>query len=91
MGQDTIYGLAAYYFTRDIGRVMRLTERLEYGILGANDSMPSTAQASFGGVKEFRSDARAVAVGLRSTRRQVCLFGRHNRGIWATHSVNQKS
>ncbi|MCL6633922.1 MAG: NAD-dependent succinate-semialdehyde dehydrogenase, partial [Alicyclobacillus herbarius] len=49
---DTVYGLAAYYFTRDVGRVFRLAERLQYGILGANDGIPSTAQAPFGGVKE---------------------------------------
>ena len=49
---DTAYGLAAYYFTRDVGRVFRLAENLEYGIIGANDGMPSTAQAPFGGLKE---------------------------------------
>lgn len=49
---DTNYGLAAYYYTRDVGRVIRLAEKLEYGILGANDGMPSTAQAPFGGIKE---------------------------------------
>lgn len=48
----TRHGLAAYYFTRDIGRVLRLAEKLEYGILGANDGLPSTAQAPFGGLKE---------------------------------------
>ncbi len=49
---NTHAGLACYYFTRDVGRVWRLAEQLEYGILGANDGLPSTAQAPFGGVKE---------------------------------------
>lgn len=45
------YGLAAYFFTRDASRLMRVAEALEYGIVGANDAAPSTAQAPFGGVK----------------------------------------
>ncbi len=49
---NTRYGLAAYYFTRNVGRVFRMAEQLEFGILGANDGLPSTAQAPFGGVKE---------------------------------------
>jgi succinate-semialdehyde dehydrogenase/glutarate-semialdehyde dehydrogenase len=49
---DTAYGLASYFFTRDIGRVWRLAEKLEYGIIGANDGLPSTPQAPFGGMKE---------------------------------------
>lgn len=49
---DTVYGLAAYFFTRDVGRVFRLAENLEYGIIGANDGLPSVAQAPFGGLKE---------------------------------------
>ena len=49
---DTGYGLAAYYFTRDLGRTWRLAERLEYGILGANDGMPATDQSPSGGFKE---------------------------------------
>ena len=49
---NTKYGLAAYFFTRDIGRTWRLAEQLQYGIVGANDGMPSTAQSPFGGVKE---------------------------------------
>lgn len=45
------YGLAAYFFTRDASRLMRVAEALEYGIVGANDGGPSTAQAPFGGMK----------------------------------------
>ncbi|GEN54523.1 NAD-dependent succinate-semialdehyde dehydrogenase [Halobacillus faecis] len=46
------YGLAAYAFTRDISRSYRLMEGLEYGIIGLNDPIPTTAQAPFGGMKE---------------------------------------
>jgi succinate-semialdehyde dehydrogenase/glutarate-semialdehyde dehydrogenase len=46
------YGLAAYFYTRDASRLMRVAEGLEYGIVGANDGAPSTAQAPFGGVKQ---------------------------------------
>ena len=49
---NTNYGLAAYYFTRDLGRVWRLADGLEYGILGANDGMPATDQSPSGGLKE---------------------------------------
>ncbi len=52
LANDTEYGLAAYLFTRDVARVWRVAEALEYGIVGANDGAPSTAQAPFGGVKE---------------------------------------
>lgn len=52
MANDTAYGLAAYFYTRDISRVWRMAEGLEYGIIGANDALPSTAQAPFGGVKQ---------------------------------------
>lgn len=48
---QTDFGLAAYFFTRDAGRVLRLAEGLEYGVLGANDGLPSNARAPFGGVK----------------------------------------
>ncbi|MEM0983192.1 MAG: aldehyde dehydrogenase family protein, partial [Planctomycetota bacterium] len=49
---DTSYGLAAYYFTTNASRLMRVAEALEYGIVGANDGVPSTAQAPFGGYKQ---------------------------------------
>ncbi|MBS7529925.1 NAD-dependent succinate-semialdehyde dehydrogenase [Hazenella sp. IB182353] len=46
------FGLAAYVYTNHIGRATRLIEGLEYGIVGLNDGLPSTAQAPFGGYKE---------------------------------------
>lgn len=49
---DTPYGLAAYLFTENISKAVRVGEKLEYGIVGINDGMPSTAQAPFGGFKE---------------------------------------
>lgn len=51
MANDSEYGLAAYFFTRDVARLVRVAEALEYGIVGANDAAPSTAQAPFGGMK----------------------------------------
>lgn len=51
LANDSQYGLAAYFYTRDASRLMRVAEKLEYGIVGANDGAPSTAQAPFGGVK----------------------------------------
>jgi succinate-semialdehyde dehydrogenase/glutarate-semialdehyde dehydrogenase len=47
----TPYGLAAYFWTRDLTRVFTVAEQLEYGIIGVNDGTPSTPQAPFGGVK----------------------------------------
>lgn len=46
------FGLAAYVFTENIGRAIRISEALEYGIVGLNDGAPSTPQAPFGGFKE---------------------------------------
>jgi succinate-semialdehyde dehydrogenase / glutarate-semialdehyde dehydrogenase len=51
LANDSEYGLAAYFYTRDAARLVRVAEALEYGIVGANDGAVSTAQAPFGGVK----------------------------------------
>lgn len=48
----TPYGLAAYAYTRDLARTFRLAERLEYGIVGINDGVPSVPYAPFGGTKQ---------------------------------------
>ena len=52
LANDTVFGLAAYYYTRDIGRVWRVGEALEYGIVGLNTGLISTEVAPFGGVKQ---------------------------------------
>jgi len=49
---DTPYGLAAYFFSRDVGRVWRVSEALDYGIVGINTGFVSTEVAPFGGMKE---------------------------------------
>jgi len=49
---DTEYGLAAYAFTRDMGRVFRLNEELEYGLIGINSGLITTVEVPFGGLKE---------------------------------------
>jgi succinate-semialdehyde dehydrogenase/glutarate-semialdehyde dehydrogenase len=46
------YGLASYIFTKDASRMVRVSEALDYGIVGLNDPLPTVAQAPFGGVKE---------------------------------------
>jgi succinate-semialdehyde dehydrogenase/glutarate-semialdehyde dehydrogenase len=51
MANDTEYGLAAYFFSRDLGRVWRVAEGLEYGMIGINEGIISTELAPFGGVK----------------------------------------
>ena len=48
----TPFGLAAYLYTNDLGRAVRVAEDLEYGIVGVNDGLPSVAHAPFGGIKQ---------------------------------------
>jgi len=52
MANDTEFGLAAYFYSRDVGRIWRVAEELEYGIVGINEGIISTEVAPFGGVKE---------------------------------------
>ncbi len=52
LANDTHYGLAAYIYGRDIGKLMRLFEGLDFGIIGVNDINPSAAAAPFGGMKD---------------------------------------
>jgi succinate-semialdehyde dehydrogenase/glutarate-semialdehyde dehydrogenase len=52
ISNDTEFGLAAYFYARDVGRIFRVAEALEYGIIGINEGIVSTEVAPFGGVKE---------------------------------------
>jgi succinate-semialdehyde dehydrogenase/glutarate-semialdehyde dehydrogenase len=52
MANDTEFGLASYFYARDIGRIWRVAEALEYGIVGINEGIISTEIAPFGGMKE---------------------------------------
>ncbi|MBI4610064.1 MAG: NAD-dependent succinate-semialdehyde dehydrogenase [Candidatus Rokubacteria bacterium] len=49
---NTTFGLASYFYTRDLGRIVRVAEQLEYGLVGANDSAGYTHEIPFGGFKE---------------------------------------
>jgi succinate-semialdehyde dehydrogenase/glutarate-semialdehyde dehydrogenase len=52
LANDTIYGLASYFYARDLGRVLRVAEALEYGMVAVNDGLLSTEVAPFGGIKQ---------------------------------------
>ncbi|MGW6300703.1 NAD-dependent succinate-semialdehyde dehydrogenase [Peribacillus butanolivorans] len=60
------FGLAAYFFTNDVNRVTRISESLEYGIIGINDSQPSVAEAPFGGFKQSGLEKEGGYQGLEA-------------------------
>lgn len=64
MANDTEFGLAAYFYARDIGRVWRVSEGLDYGIVGVNEGIISTEVAPFGGVKESGNGREGSKYGL---------------------------
>ena len=64
MANDTEFGLAAYFFTRDLARSWRVSEALEYGIVGLNTGIISTEVAPFGGVKESGTGREGSKYGI---------------------------
>jgi succinate-semialdehyde dehydrogenase/glutarate-semialdehyde dehydrogenase len=52
IANGTPFGLAAYFYTRDLGRAFRVAEALDYGIIGVNEGLISSEVAPFGGMKE---------------------------------------
>jgi succinate-semialdehyde dehydrogenase/glutarate-semialdehyde dehydrogenase len=64
IANDTPFGLAAYFYARDIGRVWRVAEALDYGIVGINEGIISTEVAPFGGVKESGTGREGSKYGI---------------------------
>jgi succinate-semialdehyde dehydrogenase / glutarate-semialdehyde dehydrogenase len=64
LANDSVYGLCAYFHTRDYARLLRVAERLEYGIIGANAGIISAANVPFGGVKESGYGREGGSVGI---------------------------
>jgi succinate-semialdehyde dehydrogenase/glutarate-semialdehyde dehydrogenase len=52
LANDTEFGLASYFYSRDVGRIFRVAEALEYGMVGINTGLISVAEVPFGGVKQ---------------------------------------
>ena len=64
MANDTEFGLAAYFCSRDVGRIWRVAEGLDFGIVGINEGVISNAMAPFGGMKESGNGREGSKYGL---------------------------
>ena len=81
MANDTEFGLASYFYTRDLARGLRVAERLEYGIVGLNTGLISTEVAPFGGVKESGIRPRGLEVRHPRLHRDEVPLHRRHRGL----------
>ena len=80
LANDTPYGLAAYFYARDVGRIWRVMEQLEYGMVAANDGILSTEVAPFGGTKQSGLGREGSKHGLDEyTELKYCLMGGLNK------------
>jgi succinate-semialdehyde dehydrogenase/glutarate-semialdehyde dehydrogenase len=77
MANDTEFGLASYFYTRDLARSWRVSEKLEYGIVGVNTGLISTEIAPFGGVKESGTGREGSKYGIEDYLeiKYVCVGG----------------
>jgi succinate-semialdehyde dehydrogenase/glutarate-semialdehyde dehydrogenase len=77
LANATEFGLAAYVYSRDIGRITRVSEALEYGMVGVNEGLISTEVAPFGGIKQSGFGSEGSHYGLEEylSRKYVCLGG----------------
>jgi len=72
VANDTEFGLASYFYSRDIGRIWRVAEALEYGIVGINEGI-STEIAPFGGMKESGIGPSGAPLGLEIPHRGIAM------------------
>jgi succinate-semialdehyde dehydrogenase/glutarate-semialdehyde dehydrogenase len=82
LANDTEFGLASYFYTRDLARSWRVSERLEYGMVGLNTGLISTEVAPFGGVKESGFGREGSRYGLEDylVIKYVCVGGIASQG-----------
>ena len=81
LANDTEFGLAAYFYTRDVGRVFRVAEALEAGIIGINEGIISTEVAPFGGVKSSGLGREGVEIRHRGLPGDQVPGARRHRGV----------
>ncbi|MGF1721897.1 NAD-dependent succinate-semialdehyde dehydrogenase [Vibrio kyushuensis] len=74
---DTIYGLASYFYTKDLNRAFKVAEALEYGMVGINEGIISTEVAPFGGVKQSGFGREGARQGIEEylSTKYICLGG----------------
>jgi succinate-semialdehyde dehydrogenase / glutarate-semialdehyde dehydrogenase len=77
MANDTIFGLAAYFYARDLSKVFRVAEALEYGMVGVNTGLISTEVAPFGGIKQSGTGREGSRYGADDylEKKYICLGG----------------
>jgi len=77
MANETVFGLASYVYTRDLGRAFRINEKLQYGMIGINSGLITTVEAPFGGVKESGMGKEGGSQGLEDylDTKYVCIDG----------------
>ena len=77
LANDTEYGLACYFYTRDLGRAFRVSEGLEYGLVGVNEGLITTEVAPFGGVKESGMGREGSRYGIEDyvSVKYICMGG----------------
>jgi succinate-semialdehyde dehydrogenase/glutarate-semialdehyde dehydrogenase len=73
MANNTEFGLASYFFSKDVSKIFRVAEALEYGMVGINTGLISTKMAPFGGVKQSGQGREGSTYGIEDYLETKCL------------------